>query len=203
MKKTILTAAIAISALLGITGAASAAIVSQTEVSTMVPNVSRISQLEVHGNVKVYLTTGNEDRVKVYDNYYANDALVQEQNGVLRITSYNADQLVVWVTVSDLSKLSVFDNAEVATFNKFSTIDLVVNIHDKASAQLDMDASDAVIALHDCAKADVSGTIENATLFHARSASLNTTNLEAANLKDMVKPGRRMMHPHPVEFASL
>lgn len=204
MKKTILTAAIAIATVFGLSYSSYAATTTGiTEVSTMLTDVKNFSEIEVHGNVQVYLTTGNEDQVKVYNNYYADDALVQEENGVLRVTSYTADKLVVWVTVSDLSKLSVFDNAEVKTFGQFSALDLVVNVNDHAKVQLDMDANTALIALHDCAKADISGSIETARLVRTRSSYLNKTNLTASSLTEIIKPGRHMPRPRPMEFASL
>src|ERR1700733_449228 len=71
MKKTILTAAIALITVFGISRSTYAATTGNQEVSTMLTNVSSISEIEVHGNVQLYLTTGNTDQVKVYNDYYA------------------------------------------------------------------------------------------------------------------------------------
>jgi hypothetical protein len=182
MKKTILTAAIALSAVLGISSSASASTGSKTEVSTLLTDVSNISEIEVHGNVQLYLSTGTTDQVKVYNNYYAESALVQEKNGTLRITSYNTEKLVVWVTVNSLAKLSAYDHAEVKSFGKFSAIDLAVTLHDHALAQLDMDAINASVTLTDRARADLSGSAENSKLLYAGSAYLNISNFSAARL---------------------
>ena len=203
MKTTILTIAIALITVFGITGSSFAATTgTSSQISTMLPNVSNISEIEVHGNVKLYVTTGSTDQVKVYNDYYAEDALVQEQNGVLHITSYETKQLEVWVTVTDLSKLTAYDNAVVKSFGTFSAIDLNVSLYNTASAQLDLDAITATISLNDRAKADLSGTVTEGKLQYTRSSYLNVTNFAVAELtKTMIDHPRR--HFRPVEFASL
>jgi|SRR5665213_935961 len=187
MKTAILTAALALTTVLGIGCPAYAATGEKTEVSAMLAGISNISEIEVHGNVQLYLTTASDEKVKVYNNYYAEDALVQEQDGVLRITSYTAEKLVVWVTVNDLSKLSVFDNAKVTSFGKLSAIDLDVNLYNHGVAQLNMDAFNASVSLNDRSGADLSGIVENGTVQFSRSSYLNSANLTAAYLDKPVK----------------
>jgi hypothetical protein len=168
----------------------------------MLPNVNNISEIEVHGNVKLYVTTGSTEQVKVYNDYYAEDALVQEQNGVLHITSYETKQLEVWVTVTDLSKLTAYDNAEVKSFGNFSSIDLDVKLYNNASAQLNVDAFTASISVDDHARADISGTVTEGKLQYSRFSCLNAAELAATILTKTI-----MEHPHrhfrPVEFAAL
>ncbi len=202
MKTTILTIAFALITVLGISGTSFAATKGNTEVSTMLTDISNISQIEVHGNVKLYVTTGSTEQVKVYNDYYAEDALVQEQNGVLRISSYNNQKLEVWVTVTDLSKLTAYDNAEVKSFGKFSSIDFTLALYNHASAQMDMDAFTATVSLNDHSAADISGTVTEGKLQYARSSYLNAGNLSATALTATITD-----HPHrhvrPVEFAAL
>ncbi len=203
MKKTILTTAIALISLVGISRSAQAATNSGSAgVSTMLTNVSNVSEIEVHGNVKLYVTTGNTDQVKVYNDYYAADALVQEQNGVLRIASYETKQLEVWVTVADLAKITLYDNAEVKSFGQFSAIDLNLALYDHASAQLNMEAYSATVSLNDFAKAELSGSVTEGKLQYAGSSVLNTAHLEAAKLTTSVIAHPRR-HFHRVEFAAL
>jgi hypothetical protein len=182
MKKTILTAIIALTLVTGISTTSIAATRTKTSVSTLVSEVNSFNQIEVHGNVKVYLTSGETDKVKVYNNYYGEDALVQEKNGVLRVTSYGAEQLEVWVTVADLTRLSAFDRAEIVSFGKFSAIDLALELHDTAKASLDLDAIKTSLFLGDHAKADLNGFAETASVHYNRSAYLNTANFSAAKL---------------------
>jgi len=202
MKTTILTIAFALITVLGISGSTYAATKVNTEVSTTLTDISNISQIEVHGNVRLYVTTGNTEQVKVYNDYYAEDALVQQQNGVLRISSYNNQKLEVWVTVTDLSKLTAYDNAEVKSFGKFSSIDFTLALYNHASAQMNVDAFTATVNLNDHSAADISGTVTEGKLQYARSSYLNAGNLSATALTATI-----VDHPHrhfrPVEFAAL
>ena len=141
-----------------------------------------------HGNVELYVSDGTTDKVKVYNHYYAESALVQDQNGVLRISSYSAQKLVVWVTVTDLSTMSLYDNAEVKTFGKLSAIDLEIKLHDNAAARLTLDAYSAHLSMTDHAKADLAGTITEAELQFAHSTVLNTTELAATHLVIKTSP---------------
>ncbi len=202
MKTTILTIAIAISTVFGISKSASAATGSKEEVSTLLAGVSNISTIEVHGNVELYLSDGTADQVKVYNSYYAESALVQDENGTLRISSYTAKKLVIWVTANDLRSLAVYDNAEVRSFGKLSAIDLDVKLFNNASAQLDMDTYTASITLNDRAKADLSGKADEASLQYSQHSFLNTTNFVASHLVKTVKSDRICDNDRP-ELASL
>jgi hypothetical protein len=202
MKTTILTIAIAVSTLLGISQTTFAATRSSQPVSTQLTDVTNISEIEVRGNVQLYLSDGNTDKVKVYNNYYSENALVQDQNGVLRITSYGTEKLVVWVTVSQLAKLSAFDNVEVKTFGKLSSLDLEVKLFNNASAKMNVDAFTANISLDGRAKADLSGTVTEGKIQYARSSSLNTTQLVASHLVETVKL-HKLDCVRPTEFAAL
>ncbi|HEX3385974.1 MAG TPA: DUF2807 domain-containing protein [Mucilaginibacter sp.] len=200
-KTTIAAAALALATAFGASSAAYAQ-TGKTETSTILSNVKNIGEIEVHGNVQVYLTTGEADKVTVYNDYYAQNALVQEEKGVLRITSYNTDKLVVWITTANLSKLSVYDNAEVKSFGRFSAIDLSVNLHGHALALLDMDAISTTVAVSDRAFAALSGTAEKAALQLDPSAHALTGRLAAGTLTEKVnhRPGK---HFRPMEFASI
>jgi hypothetical protein len=147
--------------------------------STMLTNVNKISQIEVHGNVELYVTSGETDKVKVYDNYYNHNALVQEQDGVLRISSYKDKKLVVWVTVNDLRGISAYDNVIVKSFGKFSSLDFSLNLNNNAKANFDMDCDNVNIAVNDNAKANISGTATQSYMVVNQSATVNTTKFTA------------------------
>ena len=184
MKTAILTLAIALSTVFGISKSASAA--SPKEEVTSLTEVTRISKIEVHGNVELYISDGNKDQAKVYNHYYAENALVQDQDGILRITSYSAQKLVVWVTVSDLREISAYDNAAIKSFGKISALDIDVKLHDQALAKLDIDAYEAHVSLAGKSKADLSGSIEQGSVQYDRSAYLNVSNLAATNLSKTI-----------------
>jgi len=149
------------------------------EVSTTLTNVSTINKIEIRGNVQLFVSDGTADQVKVYNKYYSESALVQNQNGVLRISSYTNKKLVVWVTAADLRSITAYDNSEVKSFGKLSKIDLDVNLYNNSSAQLNLDAYKANVTVNDRAKADISGQVNDYSLNHDQSATVNQSNLVA------------------------
>ena len=156
------------------------------EVSTVLTNVSKISKIEVRGNVELFVSDGSSDQVKVYNRYYAESALVQSQKGVLRITSYSDQKLVVWVTANQLSEISAYDNSEVKSFGKLSSIEMDVTLHNNAYANLDMGGYSANITVNDRAKADLTGNVNQCNLKYGRSTSVNSTNFVADHITKTV-----------------
>jgi hypothetical protein len=154
------------------------------EVTTTLTEATRINKIEVRGNVEVFVSDGNDEKVKVYDEYYAKNAFVQNQDGVLRISSYNNQKLVVWVTASDLRNITAYDNAEVKSFGKLSEIDLAVELHDNATATLDLDSYNANITVNDKAKANLSGAVSQCELTYSTSTTVNQSALKAEHLTE-------------------
>ena len=185
MKTSILTLTFALSALLGFSNTTHAAVPGK-EVVTVLNQQVAISKIEVRGNVELYVSDGADDQVKVYNNYYSESAMVQGQDGTLRIASYSDQKLVVWVTSNSLQKLSVYDNASVRSFGKLSTIELHVDLYNNASAKLDLDAFAINVKLHDRAKADLSGTVSRADLACDYSSTLNYAALSSEQLNKKV-----------------
>ena len=128
MKTFILTAALSIATVAGISNTIFAADGNTGKAATVLTEVNNINVIEVHGNVEVYVSNGNADQVKVYNEYYSDNAMVQDSKGTLRIASYGNQKLTVWVTANQLQKLSVYDNATVKSFGKLSAIDLDVEL---------------------------------------------------------------------------
>jgi hypothetical protein len=198
MKTTILTLATIATLALGLgnttyaAGTKDSAAKTNNEVSTVLTNVSAISKIEVRGNVEVFISDGDADQVKVYNKYYEQSALVQSQNGVLRITSYADQKLVVWVKAADLRAITAYDNAEVKSYGKLSPIELNVSLHNNASADLNLDAYSANVTVADHAKADLSGRADQFTLNHGVSTSVNKFNFVAAHYNESVAKGFEM-----------
>jgi len=159
------------------------------EVATELTHVNKINKIEVYGNVEVFVSNGNDDKVKVYNHYYAEDALVQNTNGVLRISSYKAEKLVVWVTAKDLEKISAYDNAEVRSFGKLSETDLNVDLHNHAYANLDLNTISTNLSIADQAKADLSGSAINYDLQYGRSTTVNQSSFAAESITKVMKGG--------------
>lgn len=184
MKTIALKLAFILVTLLGLNSLTFAAGADSQKVSTTVTEVRKVNKIEVYGNVQVYVSSGDTDMVKVYNQYYKESALVQGDNGTLRIASYKNEKLVVWVTASDLRKIELHDNAEIKSFGKLSAISLDVELSNNAVAKLDMDAFEANVTLNDRAKAYLAGNIETGALKCDRLAILNTASLA---LTDHVK----------------
>jgi hypothetical protein len=197
MKTTIATifAALVLSTGIATTSFAASA---KTQNVTVLNNISAINKIEVHGNVELYVSDGAADEVKVYNQYYAESALVQNTNGVLRISSYKNEKLVVWVTASDLRTISAYDNSEVQSFGDISKIEFDVDLHNNASAKLNMDVYSANVTVKDHATADLTGTATEFSLSRNYAATVNQYNFKAAHVIE-----NKMSIPAPVELDEL
>jgi hypothetical protein len=183
MKTQILTI---FSALVLVTGIANStyAATAKTQNVTVLNEISAINKIEVRGNVELYVSDGSSDQVKVYNKYYSESALVQNKNGVLRITSYNAEKLVVWVTANDLRSVSAYDNADVKSFGNLSKIEFDVDLHNNSSAKLDFDAYSSNVTLTDHAKADLTGSATEFKLNHDIASSVNNYSFTATHFTE-------------------
>jgi hypothetical protein len=155
---------------------------------------NNINKIEASGNVEVYITNGDKDQVKVYDKYYAENALVQDKNGVLRISSYNKEKLVVLVTVSDLRAITAYDNASIKSYGTLSAIDLKVVLNNTSSAQLKLDVFAADITVNNRSTANLSGSVNDYSLSYSQSSTVNKTDLVATNTteKNTTKAAARL-----------
>ncbi|MCQ6957960.1 GIN domain-containing protein [Mucilaginibacter aquariorum] len=151
------------------------------EVSTVLKNVSKINKIELHGNVELFVSDGTADQVKVYNKYYSESALVQSENGVLRISSYTDKKLVVWVTANDLQAIVANDNSQVKSFGTLAKLDIEVTLNNTASADLNLDAYKASINVNDRAKANISGNVNDYSLKQDQSATVNHSTLATVN----------------------
>ena len=183
MKTTIITLFTALTLVTGIAAAKTIAPV-KNETAVVLHNITAINKIEVHGNVEVYISDGAKDEVKVYNKYYAESALVQNTDGVLRITSYKAEKLVVWVTAADLRTVSAFDNAEVKSFGDLSKIEFNVDLHNTANVNLHLDAYSANISLSDNATAELSGKATEFNITRNLTTTLFAKNFAATHFNE-------------------
>lgn len=160
---------------------------ARTEVSTVLNDVDRISKIEVRGNVELYVSNAVNDEVKVYNRYYGENALVQNHDGVLRISSYSDQKLVVWVKASDLHAVAAYDDAEVRSFGKIAFINLDVTLSNNAYAKLDVNSFGMNISVKDRAKADLSGNATECNLKYDRSATVNSTEFVADHISRTIE----------------
>ena len=183
MKTRILTLIALVILTVGITKTVNAA-TSNAAVVTTLTDISTINKIEIHGNVEVYVSNGAKDQVKVYNKYYSESALVQSTNGVLRISSYTSEKLVVWVTAKDLRAITAYDNSEVKSFVELSGIELNVNLHNNATAKLNINSFNTSVTVADHAKAELTGTAENFELNHNLASTVQNSNLAVKHFSD-------------------
>jgi hypothetical protein len=203
MKTQIATIFAALVLSTGIAKTTHAAAPAKNATYTVLTDVSNINKIEVRGNVQVYISDGATDQVKVYNKYYGESALVQSKNGVLRIASYKAEKLVVWVTAADLRSVSAFDNAEVQSFGDVSKIEFNVDLHDSASAKLNLDAYSANVTIADQAKANLSGTVTKYGFNYSHSENINTANFEAVDASNTQKTTATVVKANTDDLADL
>jgi len=184
MKTQIITLFTALVLVAGVANTSQAATTAKDQNYTVLTDVSAINKIEVRGNVELYVSDGPADQVKVYNNYYAESALVKSRNGVLSIASYKAEKLVVWVTAADLRSVSAYDNAEVKSFGDLSKIEFDVDLHNNATAKLTLNAFSANVTVNDYAKVDLDGKADQLNLKHSITSIVNANDFAAVNYTD-------------------
>ncbi|MFC0517379.1 GIN domain-containing protein [Mucilaginibacter angelicae] len=199
MKTTLTAIATVLFMVLGFANIASANTV-KNDVGIVLTDISKINKIEVYGNVELYISSGPADQVKVYNRYYAENALVQSQKGVLRISSYKTEKLVVWVTVNQLSAINAYDNAEIKSFGNLSGIELDVKLNNNASASLDLDTYSASITLSGNAKAELKGNTNEYSLTRNATSNVNSNGLAYAHATETLNKETK---PRVNEFATL
>jgi hypothetical protein len=184
--------------LAGTAGKSIAATPGKQPTSTVFSWITSFSKIEIHGNVHVHLLSGENTKVEMDGNYFNHSALVQVENGILRITCYKAERLNVWITLDDLREIAAYDNVLVDTQGKFSSIDLDVELYNKAKASMDLDCFCTHIKLNDESIADISGTAMESDLAVNYASTLNSTGFFADQIS------RKRMDPVqgiPVQYA--
>ncbi|HEX8020522.1 GIN domain-containing protein [Mucilaginibacter sp.] len=199
MKTTLTAIATVLFMVLGFANIASAN-TTKNDAGVVLTDISKINKIEVYGNVELYISSGPADQVKVYNRYYSENALVQSQKGVLRISSYKAEKLVVWVTANQLSAINAYDNAEIKSFGNLSGIELDVKLNNNASASLDLDTYSASITLSGNAKAELKGNTNEYSLTRNATSNVNSNGLAYAHATETLNKETK---PRVNDFATL
>jgi len=182
MKKILTIIALTV-ATLGTVNFAHAATTNIDEV-TVLNNIGTFNKIEVHGNVQLVVANGAKNSVEMNNNYYAENAMVQTEEGTLKIASYTTKTLIVYVTVNDVRAITAYDNASVKTDGRFSALSLDVTLNNYASANLNLDSYVANITANDNAKADLTGNVTDYSLNYAQATTINRSALLADNTSE-------------------
>ncbi|RYG22059.1 MAG: hypothetical protein EOO07_00970 [Chitinophagaceae bacterium] len=152
-----------------------------TNTVTILNQVKNINKLVVSGNVEVFIIQAPTESVKVYDSYYSKNALVQQEQGVLRISSFQKETLKVAVYVNNLSAIQASDNASVKTFGKVSFLSLDVILKDKATADINTSTISLFTSVKDSASLTLSGATEDHTAVLGSVATMSMNQFAAVN----------------------
>lgn len=148
-------------------------------VVTVLSEVKNINKIVATGNVEVFVVQAPTESVKVYDSYYSKNALVQQKDGVLRISSFEKEPLTVTVYVRNISAIEASDNATVKTYGKVSFLSLDVLLKDKATADINANTVNLYTSVKDQASLKLSGTTDEHYALMGTSAKMSTGNFVA------------------------
>ncbi len=140
---------------------------------TVLNQVKNINKIVVNGNVEVILVQAPTESVKVYDSYYSKNALVQQQNGELRISSFQKETLTVAVYVRDLSSIEAANNASIKTYGKVNFLSLSVTLKDNATADLNTNTLNLFTEVKDNANLKLSGETADYYAVLGKQAKIN------------------------------
>lgn len=148
---------------------------------TVLSEVKSFNKLNVAGNVEVILVQSPNQKVQVYDNYYAKNALVQERNGELRISSFEKETLTVVVYANQLNEITASDNATVKTSGKFSALSLEVTLKDQSKVNLNTNTVDLYAKVNGKSSLTLSGNTTDYNAVLNGTAAINTDKFVAEN----------------------
>ena len=146
---------------------------------TVLTDVKKVNKINVSGNVSVILVQSANECVKVYNNYYTKNALVQQKEGELRVSSYEKETLIVVVYVSNLSSITASENATIKTHGEFSALNLDVNLSDYAKADLNTNTISLNTNVNGNAILTLTGSTSEYNAVVNRFCKVNMTNFAA------------------------
>lgn len=152
---------------------------------TVLSDIKTFNKIKVSGNVELILVPGTEQGVKVYDNYYAKNAFVQQKNGELYISSFDKETLTVVAYVNELSNITATDNATVTTMGKLNVLSLDVKLVNNATAAINVETLNLRTNVGDSSALTLSGTAieHNANIESIAKVNMDKFSAEATSIK--------------------
>ncbi len=141
---------------------------------TVLKQLNKVNKINVSGNVELIIVQSADESVKVYDQYFSKNALIQEKNGELRVSSFEKETLTVVVYVSDLTSVTASNNSKVKTYGKFNALSLDIDLYDQATVELNTNTITLYANLNGQSKLTLTGTAEE---YNALMGSITTVNM--------------------------
>ena len=155
---------------------------------TNLTSVKNISKIKISGNVKLILVQDAKESVQVYDNYYAKNALVQQQDGELRISSFTKTPLTVIAHVNNITAIEAANSSSVKTAGNFNLLNLDVVLNDAATADITANTLSLNTSVNGTANLVLSGSTESYNAVLASSAKVGMNDFTAADSHVKVAP---------------
>lgn len=174
---------IAIIVILGTSSAALAAV--QSLKASEFKDVKNINKIVISGNVDVFLTQGNTENLKVYN--HSKNALIEYENGILRVASQEKEKLAIELTVTNLAAIEASGNVAIRSMNQLSGIDLNINLKSGAKADLEARVVNFQSQLSDSSRLDLAGDAENQMVDLSGLAQVETSKFTAQNRSIIVQ----------------
>ncbi|RYD77252.1 MAG: hypothetical protein EOP55_09705 [Sphingobacteriales bacterium] len=184
--KTLFVAALTVVALSSATTKVNATEVNSSY--TALTKVKNITKIAVSGNVKLILVQDGKESIEVFDKYYANNALVQQQGSELRISSFSKDALTVIAHVNNISSIEASNTSSVLTSGNFNLLNLNIVLKDKATATVNTNTVSLTTIINDGTSLNLLGTTENHTAVLGNEAKIKMDDFAAANTDISIAP---------------
>lgn len=136
MKNSVKTLFALLTGIIFIANTAAVKAAEPTHYITTLSSGKEIKKIVVSGNVNLLLVQDSKESVKVYDKYYSKNALVQQEGGTLRISSFAERPLSIVVYVKELRVIEANNQAKVRTEGYFQLLNLDVKLQDHAVADI-------------------------------------------------------------------
>jgi hypothetical protein len=128
--------------------------------------------------VQLFVTDAPTDVIKVYNKYYAESALIQNNRWCVAHLFFHKRQIGNMGKANDLRSVSLFDNSQISSFGTLSKIEFSVDLHDNAQAKLNLNAFKLTLLVSNNAKADIKGAADEFNLNRAvKSKTLHAITL--------------------------
>ncbi|MFC3561056.1 GIN domain-containing protein [Pedobacter jamesrossensis] len=184
--KNLFAAALVMVTLSGATLAANAT--ENNSSYTALTQVKNITKIAVSGNVKLIIVQDAKESIEVFDKYYSNNALVQQQGSELRISSFTKDALTVIAHINNLTSIEASNTSSVTTSGKFNLLNLDVILKDKASANINANTINLNTIANDGTILNLEGTTESHTATLGNEAKMNMGDFASANTNISIMP---------------
>lgn len=142
--------------------------------------VSGFNMIKVKGNVRVYLIQGNKESLRLEPGQSDARISLDRKGQKLTISSNDFEMTTVYLTVKNLQRIEVSEQAVVKSNGHFELPLLQIFVQDDAKVDVNITAQDLYTVIKDRSSLKLSGKTELLTLIKDDASKLNTSKLAVA-----------------------